>query len=147
MTPPGPQVRKWYQSLNAEDARRMTTAVGGGIVLAVMTGPDGSLTQPLYGFQQSVLTPHVIGYLLFGLVIGCLLTYRAKVKDGTWRRVRTAPKRTLVERMTSIKLVLQRVTLAGTGLLSAVFAIIVADFTGPVARNKMSWHVLGQQFL
>jgi branched-chain amino acid transport system permease protein len=125
----------------------MATAVGGGIVLAVMTGPDGSLTQPLYGFQQSVLTPHVIGYLLFGLVIGCLLTYRAKVKDGTWRRVRTAPKRTLVERLTSIKSVLRRGMLAGTGLLSAVIAIVVADFTGPVARNKMSWHVLGQQFL
>ena len=147
MTPPDPKVRKWYQSLNAEDARRMTTAVGGGIVLAVMTGPDGSLTQPLYGFQQSVLTAHVIGYLLFGLAIGCLLTYRAKVKDGTWRRVRTAPKRTLVERLTSIKSVLRRGMLAGTGLLSAVIAIVVADFTGPVARNKMSWHVLGQQFL
>src|SRR5271154_1045926 len=91
------RAKRLYATLNAADARRICTAVAGGLVLALMTGPDGSITSPLYGVNQSFFTTHVIGYLIFGVILGFLMTFRAKTKDGTWRRVRTTPRRTFVQ--------------------------------------------------
>ncbi len=138
---------KRFASFNGEDVRRMVTAVAGGLVLAIMTGPDGSITQPTYGFRSSLLSAHVIGFLFFGLLIGSLLTYRAKVKDGTWRQIRTAPKRSLAVRVASTNAVARNAVLAGTAGLTALLALLFADFTGPVASNKLSWHALIHQFL
>ena len=138
--------RKWYETINAEDARRMATAITGGLVLAVMTGPDGSITSPLYGFRSSILSGHVVGYLIFGVAIGCLLTYRAKTKDGTWRRIRQAPMRTISQRLSDAPVVLRNTALAATVLASFVAAVLFADLSGPVAPNKISWHIIARQF-
>jgi hypothetical protein len=126
--------------MNGDDARRMSTAIAGGLVLAIMTGPDGAITDPTYGVKTSLLSGHVVGYLIFGVIIGCLLTYRAKVKDGTWRRDRTTPRRTLLERATSLSSVSRYAFLAVTAFAVAIITLIFADFSGPVARNKLSMH-------
>jgi branched-chain amino acid transport system permease protein len=139
--------KKRNRSMNGDDARRMSTAIAGGLVLAIMTGPDGAITDPTYGVKTSLLSGHVVGYLIFGVIIGCLLTYRAKVKDGTWRRDRTTPRRTLLERATSLSSVSRYAFLAVTAFAVAIITLIFADFSGPVARNKLSMHAIAHQFL
>lgn len=139
--------KRRYWALNGEDARRMCTAIVGGLVLAIMTGPEGAISDPTYGVKTSLLTGHVVGYFIFGVVLGCLLTYRAKVKDGTWRRVRTARRRTLSELVTAFSSIWRYAFLAVTTFLVALISLIFADFSGPVTRNKMSVHVLAHQFL
>jgi len=139
--------KKRNLSLNGDDVRRMCTAIAGGLVLAIMTGPEGAISDPTYGVKTSLLTSHVVGYLIFGVILGCLLTYRAKVNDGTWRRVRTSPRRTLVERAMSLSSMARYALLSLTALTVALVALIFADFSGPVMRNKLSIHVLAHQFL
>jgi len=139
--------KKRNLSFNGDDVRRMCTAIAGGLVLAIMTGPDGAISDPTYGVKTSLLTGHVVGYLVIGVVIGCLLTYRAKVRDGSWRRVRTTPKRTLIERATSFSAIGRGVLLAVTAVAVAIITLIFADFSGPVAANKMSIHEIVHQFL
>ena len=139
--------KKRNLSLNGDDARRMCTAIAGGLVLAIMTGPEGAITDPTYGVKASLLTSHVVGYLVFGVILGCLLTYRAKVKDGTWRRVRSTSHRTLVDRAIAVSSISRYALLAITALAVVLVTLIFADFSGPVTRNKMSMHVLVHQFL
>ncbi|HVB51510.1 MAG TPA: branched-chain amino acid ABC transporter permease [Acidimicrobiales bacterium] len=139
--------KKRNLSLNGDDVRRMCTAIAGGLVLAIMTGPEGSISEPTYGVKTSLLTSHVIGYLIFGVILGCLLTYRAKVQDGTWRRIRSTPRRTLFERAAAVSSISRYALLAVTALAAALVTLIFADFSGPVTRNKLSVHVLAHQFL
>ena len=137
----------WLRSLTGEDFRRLATALAGGLLLAIMTGPEGSITQPTYAVSQSLFTTHVIGYVIFGLILGALLTYRAKVKDGSWHQVLGRTKRPLAERFahwTSPT----RVSLLGvSAAVSALVALLFADFSGPVAANKFSVHALVHQFV
>ena len=142
-----PSKMKWFRSLDGEDFRRMATALCGGLLLAVMTGPEGSITQPTYAVRESLFTAHVYGYIVFGLVIGLLLTYRAKVKNGSWRQIRSAPRRTLVDHAASIAASTRLVALGVTALLSLFAGLLFADFSGPVAANKFSWHAFAHQFV
>jgi branched-chain amino acid transport system permease protein len=139
--------QKRNRSLNSDDVRRMGTAIAGGLVLAIMTGPDGAISDPTYGVKASLLSGHVVGYLIFGVIIGCLLTYRAKVKDGTWGGDRTTPRRTLMERAMSLSPVSRYASLTVTAFAVAIITLIFADFSGPVLRNKMSMHAIAHQFL
>jgi branched-chain amino acid transport system permease protein len=141
------RMKNMYTTLNAADARRICTAVAGGLVLALMTGPDGSITSPLYGVRESFLTTHVIGYIIFGLALGVLMTFRAKTKDGTWRRVRTTPRKTFVQMLAASRNALRTAALSLTALVSVVVALLFADFSGPPAPHKMSWHEIFHQFL
>lgn len=138
---------KWLQTFKGEDVRRMTTALSGGLILAIMTGPDGSISEPVYGFKESLLTTHVIGYIIFGLLIGALLTYRSKVKDGTWRRLRPARTVTVSERVAKSPTGLRNSLLGGSAVLSVALALVFADYSGPPAANKFSWHELSLQFV
>lgn len=138
---------KWFRTLTSEDLRRLSTALAGGLLLAVMTGPEGSITQPTYAVRESLFTSHVIGYVIFGLVLGLLLTYRAKVKDGSWRQIRRGAKRSLIERSASAASSTRITLLSLTALLSVVAALLFADFSGPVAPNKLSWHAMFHQFV
>ena len=66
---------------HSADARRLSAWVLGGLVLAVMTGPSGSTSTPTGGFTGSLLHPHVIGYLIFGVAMWGLTTLRARNRD------------------------------------------------------------------
>ncbi|MGA2433006.1 MAG: branched-chain amino acid ABC transporter permease [Acidimicrobiales bacterium] len=141
------RIKRMVATLNAADVRRICTALAGGLVLALMTGPDGSITSPLYGAQQSFLTAHVIGYLIFGAVLAFLMTFRAKTKDGTWRRVRTEPRKTFVQTLAASRNVMRKTALSLTALVSIGVALIFADISGPPAPHKISWHEILHQFL
>lgn len=125
----------------------MATALCGGLLLAVMTGPEGSISQPTYAVRESLFTAHVYGYIVFGLVIGLLLTYRAKVKNGSWRQIRTAPRRSLADRASAVAVTTRSIALSVTALLSLFAGLLFADFSGPVASNKFSWQAFAHQFV
>ena len=116
------RMKRMFATLNGADVRRICTAVAGGLVLALMTGPDRSITSPLYGVQQSFLTAHVIGYLIFGAVLGFLMTFRAKTKDGTWRRVRTTPRKTFAQTLAASRNAMRKTALSLTALASVANA-------------------------
>ena len=69
------------QFLRSADARRLAAWVLGGLVLAVMTGPSGSGSTPTAGFTGSLLHPHVIGYVIFGVAMWGLTTARARSRE------------------------------------------------------------------
>ena len=135
------------RSLTAEDFRRFATALAGGLLLAIMTGPEGSITQPTYAVSQSLFTTHVIGYVIFGLVLGVLLTYRAKIKDGSWHQVHGRTKRPLSERVANVALPTKWSLLVASAAVFVVVALLFADFSGPVAANKFSVPALAHQFV
>jgi branched-chain amino acid transport system permease protein len=63
------------------DVRRLGAWVLGGLVLALMTGPSGTTSTPTAGFTGSLLSPHIIGYLIFAVAIWALTTARNRNKE------------------------------------------------------------------
>jgi branched-chain amino acid transport system permease protein len=55
--------------LSNEQLRRLGAYLFLGLVLAVMTGPDGSGDKPLQGVRGSLLDPRVFGFLAFGVAL------------------------------------------------------------------------------
>jgi branched-chain amino acid transport system permease protein len=137
----------WYKKLTGEDYRRIATGTAGGVVLAVMTGPEGTIADPLYALRVSLLTAHIIGYLIFGIAIGCLLTYRAKIRDGVWQRRRATPRIPMAEKMAATSGPARSIALGGSGVVAVVAALLIADFSGPYVSHKASLHVIAHQFL
>lgn len=93
-----PRLRRLW---TGTDARRGFACVVGGLVLAVMTGPEGSATAPTSGITGSLLHPRVIGFVVFGLVLWLLITvrhrYGARVRAVS-DRITSAPRRLLPDR-------------------------------------------------
>ena len=72
-------MRAW---LTGDEARRLSAYLFLGLVLAVITGPDGSGDHPLDGISGSLLHPRVIGFLAFGAALYAL--------GLVWPRLRSA---------------------------------------------------------
>jgi branched-chain amino acid transport system permease protein len=133
--------------LDQDDARLFVTCIAGGLLLAVMTGPEGDLTTPLYTVDHALISTHVIGFIIFGVALGVFMVYNKKVRAGilnaTWRNwIRAIPVN--VKAFISNSGTVQRVILA---VVALVAALLIADFTGPIARNKMSWNQIVGQLL
>jgi branched-chain amino acid transport system permease protein len=133
--------------LDQDDARLFATCIAGGLLLAVMTGPEGDLTTPLYTVDHALISTHVIGFIIFGVALGVFMVYNKKVRAGilnaTWRNwIRAIPVN--VKAFISNSGTVQRVILA---VVALVAALLIADFTGPIARNKMSWNQIVGQLL
>jgi branched-chain amino acid transport system permease protein len=136
---------KWR--LDQDDARLFSTCVASGLLLAVMTGPEGDLTTPLFTFDHALFSTHVIGFIIFGVALGAFMVYNRKVRMGvlnaTWRNwIRAIP--TNIKAFISNSGVVQRVILA---VVALVVALLIADFTGPYERNKMAWNQIVGQLL
>jgi branched-chain amino acid transport system permease protein len=136
---------KW--KLDQDDARLFATCIAGGLLLAVMTGPEGDLTTPLYTVDHALISTHVIGFIIFGVALGVFMVYNKKVRAGilnaTWRNwIRAIPVK--MKAFISNSGTVQRVILA---VVALVAALLIADFTGPIARNKMSWNQIVGQLL
>ncbi len=145
MKAPARILPKWR--LDQEDARLFATCLAGGLLLAVMTGPEGDLSTPLYTFDHALISTHVIGFIIFGVALGAFMVYNKKVRGGilnaTWRHwIRAIPVN--VKAFISNSGTVQRVILA---VVALVAALLIADFTGPLARNKMSWNQIVGQLL
>ncbi len=94
----GSALRRLWTS---EDARRGFACVVGGLVLAVMTGPEGSSTAPTSGFTGSLFHARVIGFIVFGLVLWGLITVRRRYATQVRAfsdKVTAAPRRLLPDK-------------------------------------------------
>src|SRR5580704_10416848 len=126
---------KWR--LDQDDARLFATCLAGGLLLAVMTGPEGDLNTPLYTVGHALFSTHVFGFIVFGVVLGALMVYNKKVRAGilnsTWRNwIKAIPAN--VKAFISNSGMVQRIILA---VVALVAALLIADFTGPYERNKI----------
>ena len=135
--------KKW--KFDNFDVRLFSTCFAGGLLLALMTGPEGDLTTPSYSFTHSLFSSHVWGFLIFGILLGFAMVYGRKVRMGifeaSWvRAVRQFPK-TLKEFIAFAGIIRQLII----GVIAVIVALFVADFTGPYVHNKLSWNqVVGQ---
>jgi len=142
---PQQMMPKW--KLDQDDLRLFSTCLAGGLLLAVMTGPEGDLTTPLYTVDHSLFSTHVVAFIIFGVAFGAFMVYNKKVRMGilnaTWRNWLKAIPTNLKSFITGSGAI-QRVILAVVALVVALF---IADFTGPYVRNKLSWNQLVGQLL
>jgi branched-chain amino acid transport system permease protein len=131
--------------LNSDDLRLALTCFFGGLLLAVMTGPEGNLSQPMYSVEHALFSSHVWGFLVFGILIGMASIYRRKLRMGVLKSAREVPRRSLRTTVTAY--------VAGTGMIAKVvtfvvalvMALLIADYTGPLVANKLSFHQLFHQ--
>lgn len=82
-------------------SRRFFAFIMGFLVLAVMTGPSGSITAPLGGFTGSLGHPRVLVFLGLGVGFWGLSLVNARYRDkirAANNRVLAAPKRLLPDR-------------------------------------------------
>ena len=117
------------------EGRRLAAWVLGGLVLAVMTGPSGSTTLPTSGFTGSLLHPHVIGYVIFGVAMWALTTLRARNRDRI--TAATAGVTALRDRLTGDTraryisyLVLLAVAIIGPQALNSFWQEVLVDQIG-----------------
>ncbi|HEX7354877.1 MAG TPA: branched-chain amino acid ABC transporter permease [Mycobacteriales bacterium] len=91
-----------YAIATGTDAKRLYSSLVLGLVLALMTGPAGSVTAPTSGIHHALLAPRVFGFLAFGLVVWLLLTFSGRVGPrlrGVRQRV-AAPARAVTAHRT-----------------------------------------------
>lgn len=122
------------------------------VLLAVMTGPEGSNAQPTSGITGSFTTGHVIGYLVAGVALWAgMVLWRTGRRgqssgdpgwfSGTQAKVRSLYASTMSHARS------RRITF-GTGLVVLLaLAVLAADFTGPYHPDKLSWPQLRHQFV
>ena len=131
-------------SLSMADLKRAATCIGGALVFAVMTGPDGSNQLPLSGLKHSLTPPHVTGFLVFGVVLAVVTFLWRHAKDGSWvgyRRTTTALRSSLRRGYASVlastvsRRILQALVLAALLFVS----LFIADFLGPYRPDKASF--------
>jgi ABC-type branched-subunit amino acid transport system permease subunit len=78
---PAPRVAQPRAVVHAASARsillkRFLACLAGGVVLAMMVGPqEGSQTDYGYGFRKSVLEPRIVVFLAIGVVLFLAITY------------------------------------------------------------------------
>jgi branched-chain amino acid transport system permease protein len=131
--------------------RLLACFLGGSVLLAVMTGSPGSTSAPTAGFKDSLDSPRVIGFLVFGVVAWSLLTTLRRAQSGEQSRLAVtgrAKGRALaaIWRRVLENSVARRAVGIVTLLIAALVAVLLADFTGPYALNKLSLGYLGHQF-
>ena len=98
--PGGGGVTRAYALATGTDAKRLYSSLVLGLVLALMTGPAGSVQAPTSGIHRALLAPRVVGFLVFGVVVWALLTfsgrYGPRVREARQRLL--APVRTVTAR-------------------------------------------------
>jgi branched-chain amino acid transport system permease protein len=103
---------------NSATARRLFSFVVGFLVLAVMTGPSGSITAPLSGFTGSLFHLRVLVFIGLGVGFFLLYTvnnqYRSKIRAAN-DRVTAFPRRILPD--WRVRLLVYALLLTGAVLL------------------------------
>lgn len=132
------------------DLRLFGCCMGGGALLALMTGPEGSTETPTSGITGSLWSAHVIGYLIFGALLWVVMTATRKSKNGDWAELAQARTRALAGISNgwdaAIQSRLWRRILGVISFLAAlVGALLLATFTGPYTSNKLSISSLRHQ--
>ncbi len=132
--------------LNRDDLRLAITCFAGGVLLAIMTGPEGSLQDPLYSVKHALFSSHVWGFLIFGIALGAVSIYRRKLRDGLLTTRRETPRRSIRKSVADYVAGTGMVARVVTFVVALVAALLVADYTGPYVPNKLSFHRIINQF-
>ncbi len=112
-----PSGSSWRRLTEHPDVRRLGACLFALVVLAVMTGPDGSQADPVSGFDASLLHPRIFGFLGAGVALWALMTVRRRFTPqaqavNDW--LERLPSRLLPNRW------------ARLGLYAAVLAVAIA---------------------
>lgn len=129
-----------------DDARLLVTCFFGGVLLAVMTGPEGTLESPLSAADHSIFSTHVWGFLLFGILLGMASVYRRKVRAGILVSNRENPRRSIRHVASDLLTSPNVLWPIGIAIVALFVALLVADFTGPFVANKFSFGQIFHQF-
>ncbi len=136
-------VKKWR--FDNFDGRLFATCFSGGLLLALMTGPEGDLSTPTYSFTHSLFSGHVWGFLIFGVLLGLAMVYGRKVRLGIFEGAWIAAFKRFPKALKEFVAFAGGVRQAIIGLIAVVVALLVADFTGPYVHDKFSWsQMIGQ---
>jgi branched-chain amino acid transport system permease protein len=131
--------------LNSDDYRLLSTCVAGGLLLALMTGPEGDISTPLAAAKASLISNRIWGFILFGLIIGALSVWRRKRRNGEIVSVREVPRRSLKETVSDTISSMGYGAWAVIAVIGILAALLIADFTGPLVVNKFSFgQIFGQ---
>ncbi|HEY5112118.1 MAG TPA: branched-chain amino acid ABC transporter permease [Acidimicrobiales bacterium] len=133
--------------LDGDDLRLALTCFAGGVLLALMTGPEGNITDPTYSFRNALFSSHVWGFLIFGVLLAMASVYRRKVRMGVVSRNRETPRRTIRVTMTSVIASPSWPLRVATAVVALLAALLIADFTGPFVAHKFSVHVMLHQLV
>ena len=77
--PPSPSLRSRALALKANpDVRRLVSCLLGGLVLAVMTGPEGTNSDAMFAVRGSLANVRVIYFLAIGLALWAVITTRER---------------------------------------------------------------------
>jgi branched-chain amino acid transport system permease protein len=125
--------------IDSDDARLLLICFFGGILLAVMTGPEGTLEQPTYSFTHAVFSSHVWGFLFFGILLGLASVYRRKVRLGVLVSERAIPRRSIRQFLIDVLSSSKVATKIGIFIASLLVALLIADYTGPFVANKFTF--------
>ena len=94
MTTSGIRAPQSFFAEHRDDLRRLFVCLAGALVVALMTGPPGSGSEPSRGFRMSLLHARVFGYLLAGLVVWVLYTIYLHFADQVRGAAAVATDRT-----------------------------------------------------
>ena len=150
---------------SSSDVRRLAACVFGMLILALVTGPEGVQGNPTYGFTESWLRPHVIGYLVAAVILWVLMTFwgrvsgrlRAKVVGATdvghhlfeRKTLRFGSYLTLVVLAALLPQILsgtwQEITVdqIGTYVLLALGLNVVVGFAGLLDLGYIAFYLIG----
>jgi branched-chain amino acid transport system permease protein len=85
--------------LSRDSIRRLVACVLAALVVALMTGPSGSVTRPTAGFTGSLLRPRVVIFLLLGVLLWFAMVGRDSLAPRA--RLAVAPVSALRSRLMS----------------------------------------------
>jgi branched-chain amino acid transport system permease protein len=132
------------------DVRLLGCCLMASVVLALMTGPDGSTPQPTSGIAASLQPLRTIYFLLFGAALWLVMTITRMLRRGDLARLATLLRRIAAWaakrwhhalRAKGTRWVLAVVSFAAM----AVLMLLVAALTGPYVPNKVSEGTLRNQ--
>ncbi|MCW2544066.1 MAG: inner-rane translocator, partial [Frankiales bacterium] len=112
---------------SAEQLRRLAGYLFLGLVLAVITGPDGSGERPLAGVRGSLEHPRVLGFLAFGAALYVLGLVWPRLHSAQLSRARTRSAAALTTRPGR----------AGTIVAMLAVAVFVPLALSPAAQGAL----------
>ena len=92
---------RWRDLSENDNVRRLVACILGSLMLALMTGPDGSNNAPTSGFTGSLGNARVLAYLAFGVVLFVLITVRKRYSTSITAvndRVLALPRRLIPDK-------------------------------------------------
>ncbi|MCU1491489.1 MAG: amino acid/amide transporter rane protein 2, family [Acidimicrobiaceae bacterium] len=150
-TPPGTQPTAGGQSVandrktqflrlwHNDEARRLFACLVGGVVLALMTGPEGDGISMTSGLSGALLHPRIFAFLGIGAVVWALMTLRRRYGASIRRlndRVTGAPRRLLPDRR------VRAVVLLAILAVAIVYPIYLNSFWQSVLVEQIGVYVL-----